>query len=168
MGTRQVAAVIAIGLFAVGCTERDLDIDDPAGQASAPIIGGTTYTTHQWVVAYLASGGKCSATIIAKYGSTGYALTAAHCLKSQLGVIRQGNNHNSGYIEYPVVETDAHPEYNGSPLYDFAMLRFSGATVNTPAFAPLTAQQDNLVAGSSMKLLGYGQTANSGGGTSLR
>jgi MYXO-CTERM domain-containing protein len=156
-------------LIALGCAA--CTGDQPAwdaerlGESDEAIVNGSLDTTHQAVVAWL-HGSKCSATIVHVSGSTGYALTAAHCVGGPLGEIRQGNNHNSQYIAYPVTNATIHPEYNASNAYDFAMLTFSGATAATPALPVLSLAQDNINNGTVQELLGYGLTEN--GGTSLR
>ncbi|HHH11382.1 MAG TPA: hypothetical protein ENK23_04840, partial [Sorangium sp.] len=147
------------------CSPGDFPSDGSLETSSDAIINGVEDTTHQAVVAYL-HGAKCSATIIAVDGNIGYALTAAHCIDNTAGVLRQGNNHNSGYIEYPVIDRMPHPEYVNAGLFDFAMLKFSGATAATPVIAPLPAAQDNLTSGKQLTLVGYGLTQN--GNTSVR
>jgi hypothetical protein len=69
----------------------------PSSEAT-PIINGTPDSTYAPVVAYL-HGGKCSATIVHVDGDTGYAVTAAHCISGQLGLLRQGDNHANGSFD---------------------------------------------------------------------
>jgi hypothetical protein len=134
---------------------------EQVARSTAPIINGQLDTSHQAVVAYL-KGSKCTATIVHVDVGTGngYALTAAHCIGGQLGNLRQGDNHANGQfdVEYPVVETEIHPEYASSGLYDFAMLRFSGATAQTPVIAAMSPAEDALNEGKQVELVGYGQT----------
>lgn len=152
-----------------GCAP-DARVDEPLGQASDAIINGAPDTTHQSVVAYLHDNGKCSATIIAVNGSEGYALTAGHCLGATLGKLHQGNDHNKPSATYTVTASAPHPEYTNSTLYDFAMLKFSGATAQTPITAVLTPKLDVMKTGSSLDLVGFGkiQDIPNGGDTSLR
>jgi hypothetical protein len=143
---------------------------DPAegerlGSIDEPIVNGAFDVTHQAVVAWL-HGSKCSATIVAVVGNQGYALTAAHCVGGGLGNIYQGNDHDDPDVIYDVVDAEVHPGYAQSGAFDFAMLRFTGASVSTPVIAPLTKAMDNINNGTIVDLVGYGQTEN--GGTSIR
>lgn len=137
------------------------------GSESDAIVFGQLDTTHQAVVAYLTNS-KCSATIIDVVGNQGYAITAAHCINNNMGVLRQGDNHANGQfdVQYNVVDTEIHPEYGNSSLYDFAMLRFSGANGSTPTIPPLPPALDNIVQSNTLDLVGYGLTEN--GGTTFR
>jgi hypothetical protein len=170
---RQRLDYVLVGAMALaGCTQPPED--GPSGHASVgqheeAIVNGSLDTVHQAVVAYL-QGGKCTATIIAVDvpAGMGYALTAAHCLSNQAGMLRQGDNHANGSydVQYPVVERDSHPGYDDSVLYDYAMLRFSGATSSTPFIPALGKSLDLLANGTQLDLVGYGQTED--GGTTLR
>ena len=125
------------------------------------IIGGTLDTTHQAVVALCDNYCFCTATIIAVSGSTGYALTAAHCLSSGADVVVQGNDFNSSSsIVYSVTDYQAHPSYNGQ-TYDFGMVAFTGADGSTPIIPAMSDAEDNLAAGSLVEFVGYGVTENS-------
>jgi len=149
-------------LFLIACGETNAPVETEAiGQRTDPIYYGELDTTHQAAVAYLKNG-KCSATIIAVKGSDGYALTAGHCVSATLGSIRQGNDHANGKYDkqYSVVEAVQHPGYKVSDMYDFAMLRFSGADGNTPVIPPLAPGDDNLKKGAPLDMVGYGQTEN--------
>ncbi len=155
-------------LFSFACGETNLPVEGEAiGQRTDPIYFGSLDTTHQAAVAYMMNG-KCSATIIAVKGSFGYALTAGHCVKATLGEIRQGNDHANGKYDkkYTVVESVQHFGYKDSNMYDFGILRFSGATAATPVMPPLAPGDDNLKAGAQLDMVGYGQTEN--GNTSKR
>jgi len=173
-GHQLAAVMILIVLVAACAPERD----DPhettvVARAESAIINGSPDTDHPAVVAYL-QGGKCSATIVHVDGSNGYALTAAHCISGQNGKLRQGENHANGQfdVEYSVVEKAIHPNYvntneaapegNQSALWDFAMLRFSGATGSTPVIPAMQLSEDSLKSGDQVDLVGYGQTESSG------
>ncbi len=167
---RNVAlAVVATSVFAA-CTYDAPPEEEHVGAESAAIVNGTPDTTHQAVVAYIHANGKCSATIVAVSGSTGYALTAGHCLGPSLGKLYQGNDHNNPAVTYTVTASTAHPGYPGATLYDFAMLKFSGATAQTPVLPVLPQNLDALKKGSSLDLVGFGkiQDVQNGGDTSLR
>ncbi len=173
MRKRSFIGLLALVLCAAACTGDELSWDEVVGSQADEIVNGSLDTVHQAAVAYL-HGSKCSATIIYLSGSTGYALTAGHCIGGALGTIRQGNNHANGQfdVEYPVVAAVAHPEYSGTPtaghskLYDFGILRFSGATGSTPVMPALSPGQDNLSQGTQLDLVGYGNTEV--GSTTLR
>lgn len=167
---------VCVGLVAVapacGVGEWDSPSEGSA-VATQPIIGGSPDTQHQAVVAWLHNG-KCTATIIDVVGGNGYALTAAHCVNGTSGNLRQGDDHASPNAIYPVVEIVIHPDYSDSgstgdgksSAWDFAMLRFTGATAATPSIAAITKAQDNISVGSQLDIIGYGQTEN--GGTTIR
>jgi len=167
MARRALACLAAALLSGCGPLDNPLADDAPLGRSEEPIVNGSLDTVHQSAVAYL-QGGKCSASIIEVNVATGegYALTAAHCINGNPGVIRQGNDHNNPVAEYPVVERAQHPEYAESSYYDFAMLRFTGASGATPFTPPMNDGNDNIIGGSQVDLVGYGQTES--GGTSLR
>src|SRR6218665_2503715 len=80
---------VALALFA-SCAGDAPDSAPPEATEGndAPIISGTPDTTHHATIAVGESFGNqygifCSGTIIARNGSTGYALTAAHCVEGQ-------------------------------------------------------------------------------------
>ncbi len=138
--------------------------DEQIGASETAIINGDPDQGHPMVVAYLHDGSLCSATIVEVKGSTGYALTAAHCIGAQLGELRVGSEiNNSPTMTYPVTATLAHPGYKASTLYDVAMLKFTGASAATPSMPPLPVSLDNLSAGTTLDLVGYGKTTDAGG-----
>jgi len=73
-------------------------------------------------------------------------------------------------MQYSVAQKAAHPLYGSGPgqsqLYDFGMLRFTGASGATPVLPAITPAQDNLAANVQVNIVGYGNTEN--GGTSWR
>jgi len=138
------------------------------GSAEDAVINGDPDAGHPMVVAYLHNGSLCSATIVSVSGSTGYALTAAHCIGSELGELYVGSNIGSPSKKYTVVETLQHPNYQSSQLYDVAMLKFSGADGSTPVMPLLTPALDDLKAAKTLDVIGYGKTADSGGQTGVK
>lgn len=165
MSKRRLVVVGWIGLLAA-CGEGPGAPDETTEEASEPILGGVLDSTHPAAVAYL-MGGKCTATIVDVNGSQGWALTAAHCINpNNMGVLRQGQNHASGYVQYTVDAVVVHPDYGKAPFFDFAMLHFTGATGGTPVIPAMSSAEDNLAAGQIVSLVGYGQTEV--GGTTLR
>lgn len=130
------------------------------GLMRGEIVGGELDTKHQSVVAIFGTQSACTATIIAVKGNQGYALTAAHCVKDAPQYVVQGNDYNSAStIVYEVVQYKAHPSYNGQ-VYDFAMVRFTGAGAKTPVTPAMTPAQDGLKPGSTLEFVGYGLTEN--------
>ncbi len=126
------------------------------GEAEA-ILNGELDTTNQAVGVWLHNS-KCGAVMIAKTGSTGWALTAAHCVDGSLGGFYQGNDHNNHDRLYSVVEVIVHPDYSSNPALDFALLRVAGADASTPVLAPLAPFEDRVMAGTVMTLSGHGNT----------
>jgi len=170
MRKRHWLGLLALALGGVGCSTEGGMFDEVLGTQTDAIVGGSADTVHQAAVAYL-HGGKCTATIIHVSGSTGYALTAGHCIYGALGNLRQGNNHNNPDETYPVTHAERHPLYSGQPtsghskLYDFGMLTFSGATGSTPVMAALQPSQDSLAQGHNLDIVGYGNTVDSNSGS---
>lgn len=178
MMRKSLLWVAMVAFAQTGCGEAlpgDHDSELPSvGSEEQGIINGSLDQTHQAVVAYL-HGSKCTATIVHVAGNVGYALTAGHCINNNLGKLYQGDNHNNPTKTYNVTEVQRHPYYSGSQsnqndgksgLFDVAMIKFSGATASTPVIPVLPPAQDNIKAGSSFDLIGYGNTEN--GGTSKR
>ncbi|HUT99812.1 MAG TPA: trypsin-like peptidase domain-containing protein [Myxococcota bacterium] len=133
------------------------------------IINGSLDTTHQAVVAVLASNAACSGTIIEKNGNNLFVLTAAHCVTGMTPQwIVQGNDYYSGSaIVYNVADYEAHPSYSGGD-YDFGMIRAVGAGPGTPVIPALTSAQDNLATGTQIIHVGYGLTSYPNGDTTQR
>ncbi len=133
------------------------------------IINGELDTTHQAVVAVLASTAACSGTIIEKNGGNLFVLTAGHCVTEMTPQwVVQGNDYNSGSaIVYNIADFEAHPSYTGGD-YDFAMIRAVGAGSGTPVIPAMTPSQDNLASGTQVTHVGYGLTSYPNGDTSQR
>src|SRR5262245_57828099 len=92
--------LLFIAAMIVGCSSAPFDGEN-VGWHTSRIINGAVDTTHQAVVAILSQNGtnatECSGTIFLVNGSTGYALTAAHCCNDPQyppQVIVQGNDYN--------------------------------------------------------------------------
>ncbi len=155
---RRTSLVFGLGLgLVIGCGGYGSG-EGPAGSAEQPIINGTKDTTHDAVVAVLGNQSACTGTIISKNvaAKKGYVLTAAHCVEDPPQVIVRGQNYASG-TQYPVVDYLAHQNYDGQ-VYDFAMVTFTWSQTEPPAIPAMTSAQDDLMAGSSVKFLGYGVT----------
>ena len=133
------------------------------GVTESSIINGAPDAGHPMVVAYLHNGSICSSTIVAVKGSTGYALTAAHCVGSELGELSVGSDINAPTKKYTVTQALAHPGYQTSGLYDVAMLKFNGADGATPIMPVLTPQLDDLKSATTLDVIGFGKTEDGGG-----
>lgn len=118
------------------------------------IINGAPDTTHTAVVTVTGGMSACSGTIIQTNGSTGFALTAAHCGQPQY-VIQANDYQSPSAIVYPVTDFLAHPSYN-QQVYDFMMVAFTGAGSSTPVIAAMTSAEDNLSPGTQVRHVGYG------------
>jgi hypothetical protein len=171
-----VTVSLALGTLAAACA-APVDPTPPNEEVAAarsPIVSGSPDTTHQAVVAVLGTQSACTGTIIQLNGSIGYALTAAHCCSSGSPpkYIVQGDDYNAqGTTVYPVSEFKAHPTYDsqnpGSPG-DFCVVRFSGATAQTPVIPAMTQALDDLAKGVQVEVVGYGLTSAQDPGNSLR
>ena len=66
---------------------------------------------------------------------------AAHCDGMQY--VLQGVDYNNPDATYPIIDHLDHPNYN-QQVYDFQMVRFNGASGQTPVIPAMTPQDDNL------------------------
>ncbi len=146
-----------VGLLMVGCASSDPAVEG-LGARQSPIFFGAPDTTHQAVVAVLGSNSACTGTIIAKNGTKGFVLTAAHCMADTPQYVVQGNDYNDpSAIVYKVTDSKGHPSYQGDQ-YDFAMVTFVGASASTPTIDAMTGDTDALKAGDTVNFVGYGRT----------
>lgn len=164
----------SILLFAAvsGCDQsipEDLPADRPGGdvaEGEQAIINGSFDAENDAVCALMAESGQglypfCTGTVIKVEGSTGYAITAAHCIAEGttpdylVCTDRYDDCPGSTCKIYPVNNVSVHPQYDGAPSYDVAMLTIgqaSGAAV-VPALA-----KDGLGNGDPLEFSGYGVT----------
>jgi hypothetical protein len=129
----------------------------PVGRIEFPVINGTVDNTHPAVVAVAGGNSACSATIVhvdAQSG-IGHALTAAHCNGMQ--VVLQGVDYNDPDATYPIIDAEDHPNYN-QQVYDFQMVRFNGASGQTPVIPAMSPAEDNLNEGTQIRHVGYGRS----------
>jgi hypothetical protein len=110
-------------------------------------------------------GETCTGTVLAVKGTTGYVLTAAHCFTeanpSWTTFVFTTDSYAIDTVATAHKVTDhlVHPSYNAtSHQYDFAMLKFDGAT-GLPTTAALTSAADDVGVGSFVTLVGYGFTS---------
>jgi len=139
------------------------------GLVKQGIVNGQKDTTHDAVVAIAGSDWACTGTIIEVNGSTGYALTAAHCLENgPPQMVLQADDYAAlNAIQYPPTHWQAHPSYNGD-VYDFAMIQFGSAGPGTPVIPAMTPGQDGLQIGTQVRHVGYGKTSYPNGETTER
>jgi hypothetical protein len=166
--------------------------DGAAPARSGAILGGTPDSAHDAVLAELQLlGGNmayaCSGTTIAQSGSSAYLLTAAHCVVEQDAmmnilkpvtvvatsslVVLPGPDWQTSLSQghrYAVSQISVAPGYDGaagSPR-DLAVVRFTSPS-SLPVIPILEAADDDLAAGDTLTLVGYGVT-ETGGPNSLR
>jgi len=137
-------------------------------RAAQPIFGGGVDTEHPEVM-LLASrrGFLCTGTVIDADDTTGFLLTAAHCVTEEDGsalpaadfVVVSGQDFAESTSAFEVESVSVEPSYDGSfAANDVAVVRFfaDGAALGTiPA---LGVAGDALAAGDDLVLVGYGQT----------
>ncbi len=166
-----------------GACGRGVEGDRSAAR-SGPIIGGTADTTHDAVLALIqyetpTRGFACSGTTIAQSGTSAFLLTAAHCVlqhdamdqviqpmtiasPSMLTVV-QGPDWQASLAlghNFSVAAVSVAAGYDGateSPN-DVAVVRFVTSTPSLPVIPILEAADDMLAAGSTLTLVGYGET----------
>ncbi len=156
---------LIVSLSLASCVAVDVaPHDDPAsddveGRGQA-IINGTLDTAHPAVVAIFGRDSLCSGTIIQTdpVRGIGWVLTAAHCVDSAPEVVIQGRDFNDPDVTYEVIDFEEHPAYSPeSSAFDFAVVRFAGASRNTPVI-PVAGATDNLSRGSQITSVGFGRT----------
>src|SRR5262245_37885328 len=139
-----ISAILA-SAFAVGCSGEPHGDEAPTTYTADGIINGTLDTTHQAVTALFGDQNQCTATIVAVKGNYGFALTAAHCvtLDTPKYVVQANDVNSSSAIVYPVLSHEAHPSYN-QQVYDFGMVKFTGASSATPVIPAMQPSEDTL------------------------
>jgi hypothetical protein len=156
---------VLLGLIPASCAPGG-SAGERSGKASEPIFYGKPDTDDEACVAIQLPGGLCTGTIIAKKGSTGYVLTAAHCFERQpppsAVQVGQGNDpfaQNPGGgadVVYPVISYAVHPQYRPGD-YDIALVTIGEAT-NAPVIPALQPTEDTLNVGTPVEFVGYGRT----------
>ncbi len=154
----------SVGLTAcVSKKEAPSPVVDTEAKSQA-IINGQLDTTHQAVVALIGRNSICSGTIVQTdpQRGIGWVLTAAHCVDDVPQAIIQGNDFNSfNTTQYQVIDAVAHPAYDQrDTTFDFAVVRFAGASANTPVI-PAATNSDGVGRGTPVTSVGYGRTTPS-------
>lgn len=165
--TFSILASITASL--IGCGHSS---PEQLGSNHAAIVGGQLDTTHHSVVAIVSvdnptnptRGETCTGTIVSVQGDTGYVLTAAHCFVDIPATYTTYVFTTDDYelldfsTAHKILDHVVNPFYAAGPhLYDFAMLKFSGAT-GLPSTPVLSAADDDLAVGSNITMVGYGFT----------
>ncbi len=146
-----------LGATAIGCGDESDVHTLPIGRVELPVINGQVDNGHPAVVALVSNNAACSATIIQVDANNGigHALTAAHCDNMQY--VLQGLDYQNPDATYPIIDTLDHPNYN-QQVYDFQMVRFNGASAQTPVIPAMTPLDDNLNPGTQIRHVGYGKS----------
>jgi hypothetical protein len=154
---------VVLALIPASCTPGG-SAGERSGKASEPIFYGKPDTDDAACVVIQLPGGLCTGTIIAKNGSTGYVLSAAHCFERQPppSSIQVGQGTDpfgvGADVIYPVTAYAVHPQYRQGD-YDIALLTI-GEAANAPVIPALKASEDTLNVGSAVEFVGYGRTEN--------
>lgn len=168
----------SLALLAVAGCKYDVCFDPkavPSGAVStskSPIIGGSVDTTNKSTVALLITRpdqkhALCSGSVIATQGTTGYVLTAAHCVTGTVDKVVEATNWEDCTpagdaskcgATYTPIKWMAHPAYDANLLAnDFGLVIFEGATPATTV-TPAVDGADAIVAGEVVEISGYGRT----------
>lgn len=172
---RCARLLFALAALALPGCRFDLCVDgaaaEPTRSESAPIIGGTVDAENRSTVALLLTSGSgahglCSGTVIARSGSTGYVLTAAHCVTGSVDKVidavdwrdcTPAGDASKCFASYVPTAWFADPSYDPTThVHDFAIVTFAGATAATP-ITPVAAA-DDLSVGMPIELSGFGRT----------
>jgi MYXO-CTERM domain-containing protein len=155
------------GFLCVGCAV-EAEPGGERGRVERPIINGVVDTTHTAVVGVFNGVEVCSGTIIAVDGSDGYVLTTASCVATNAAtMILEGDDYTSPGTTYSVAEQTSHPSASGGD-FDFAVIRFTGATASTPVIPAMTPAEDNLTTSDTVTAVGYGITSFPAGANTTR
>ena len=182
--------VVALGAVVGGSCAPRVPDDEAAPARTRAIIGGTSDVMHTAIMALLhwktpTTPYACSGTVIAKTATTATLLTAEHCVArlddagniaqpvafdppSMFNVLPDSDWLSGYYAGHALTVSDIVPAggYDGrvDSDYDVALVRFQIAGPAFDVIPILEPADDKLAAGSTVTLVGYGQTQVDGGG----
>ncbi len=160
-------------ILVAGCGgEDDLLGEEQVARSESWIINGQIDTTHDAVVAVFSQNSACTGTVVHVSGSSAYVLTAAHCFgNGALEWVAVGDDYDNatGTNWLEVVDYQVHPQYDSQQLiFDFAIVRATGAGTWTQVIPAMSVSEDSLSQGSQVTHVGYGLTSYPNGSTSQR
>jgi hypothetical protein len=164
-GMRRAASLLVGLSLLAGCASEPA-LERTRSEREA-IVNGEPDTTHQAVVAVFGSSNVCSGTIIAVSDDHGFALTSAACMTDPPTAVILGADYAAPQWFLTVSDFVIHPDYDPGGGYDFAIVQFMRAGIALPVIQPLAPHEDQLQVGSTLELVGYGETAP-GTGNSVR
>ncbi len=122
-----------------------------------PIIGGVDDELFERVFMLRFAVGLCSGTLIATDGTTGFMLTAAHCLSTPALTAEWWGSTTT--TSYPVTSQDKDSRY--APIvgaYDFGLVLISGVNGSPPVLPVLSDPNPALAVGAATTMVGFGRT----------
>ena len=149
---RVVYRLLATLLVLSACTRKSTSPEPP--EHSTPTCRGGKDAVGLW----LSSSGRCSVVFLSQQQQYSFALSAAHCVGTDLGEVYQldemGQQHKIGEVD----ALHAHPAYRGSAEADLVVLRIHSSAVIPACVSlekvPLLSEGERLVA------LGHGRNAS--------
>ncbi|MGH8795244.1 MAG: trypsin-like serine protease [Stackebrandtia sp.] len=156
---RRLLSASVVGLAALalaGLSASPAHADNTSGSddgAGTTIVGGGPASEPYEYTAALLSGGRqvCGGTLIAPK----WVVTAAHCVSSGLSVRLASHYRHSGGVVVSAQRYIRHPSYGGvNGGNDIALLELS----RTVEVVPIPIADQSPAPGTSIRLLGWGQT----------
>lgn len=173
--TKQTPSVGLALLVATACAASacsDASAEATPSNTSA-IIGGSGATAGAWpsiAGIYHGQAVVCGATLVAD----DWVITAAHCLEpyldhfgvTSIAVGRQNATNESEGETFTLKKAVRHPSFNFfNTANDIALVQLSGASRAPHARLAKSSDVDRMVAGSTVTVIGWGQTSEEGAGS---
>ncbi|XXT19840.1 DNRLRE domain-containing protein [Sorangium sp. So ce429] len=170
MRTLTMVRVISAVLLPAACAQpSEIGSREEGGEERSTIVGtgARRDNTHAAVVSVHKEDGRCSGTIVRRSaeGDKVYVLTAAHCCEesSPPKEVRIGFDFLDPSLVLPVDAFQSHPCYDERDLsfnkdYDVCVVKAGGAGALNIRPIPLASAPDELSAGSTVTVVGYGDT----------